>query len=123
MHQLVVEAAYEHEIVEVRSSSTGPMDNVVRGKEATGSTSREGASIVSEQELSHQPFGDVPGDASDADGVTAWISRHGLEAAVTCKPASELGVQYRAAFDGAPRSVAREVPKIYAQNHVRLFAP
>jgi hypothetical protein len=95
----VMERADQHQVVEVRSPTLVPPDDVVGLREASRATSGESALAVPVLQVSNHPRRGLSGHATEPDGQTALLFDDGLDPCVARQPTSRVRADRRPVLD------------------------
>ena len=82
VHEPVVEAADQQEVVQVGSTAVPPPDDVVGLREPTGTAAREAALAIAVPDLPDHPVRGLPRHPTDSDDVSVLVLDHRLHARV-----------------------------------------
>src|SRR5262245_23031752 len=102
----VMERADEHQVLEVRSPTLFPPNDVMGLRESFGAAGREAALAVPVLQVPNHPRRGLPGHATEADREAAVVLDHGLPPRVARQPASGVGIDRGPVFDLALAELA-----------------
>src|SRR5207247_1696756 len=91
VHEPVVIAAQEDEVVDIGRTALAPMDDVVRGSRPAPSAAGERAAVVATLDLTQEPGRNLAGRPSDADRSSVRAIGDDVPSCVAQQPARRLG--------------------------------
>src|SRR6266496_5601600 len=97
--QLVVEAAHQHQVVQVGTSSVLPPRDVVSMDEPALGTPGEGALAVPVLQLAEHPLRRLPPHPAQPDHLAGTVLQDHLDPGVAPQAPSHLGVEHRTPFE------------------------